>query len=71
MKDYVEEGLVLAGMVVVLLSIMFVAAAILTPPDVVSQIILALPMIVLYESGIWLSRLVIRRRRAAESAPSP
>ena len=27
MKDYVEEGLVLAGMVVVLLSIMFVAAA--------------------------------------------
>ena len=27
MKDYVEEGLVLAGMVVVLLSIMFVAAS--------------------------------------------
>ena len=27
MKDYIEEGLVLAGMVVVLLSIMFVAAA--------------------------------------------
>ncbi len=27
MKDYVEEGLVLAGMVFVLLSIMFVAAA--------------------------------------------
>ena len=27
MKDYMEEGLVLAGMVVVLLSIMFVAAA--------------------------------------------
>ena len=30
MKDYMEEGLVLAGMVVVLLSIMFVAAATLT-----------------------------------------
>ena len=27
MKDYLEEGLALAGMVVVLLSIMFVAAA--------------------------------------------
>ena len=27
MKDYIEEGLALAGMVVVLLSIMFVAAA--------------------------------------------
>ena len=42
--------------------IIFVASAILTPPDVVSQIVLALPMIVLYESGIWLARLVVKRR---------
>ncbi len=41
--------------------IIFVASAILTPPDVVSQIVLALPMIVLYESGIWLARLVVKR----------
>ena len=42
--------------------IMFVAAAILTPPDVVSQIMLALPLAVLYESGILVARLVERRR---------
>jgi sec-independent protein translocase protein TatC len=42
--------------------IMFVAGAILTPPDVVSQILLALPLLALYESGIWLSYIVTRRR---------
>lgn len=36
--------------------IIFVVAAILTPPDVVSQTMLALPMIVLYQIGILLSR---------------
>ncbi len=46
------------------LVIMFVAAAILTPPDIVSQVLLALPLIVLYESGIWVSWLVLRRRRS-------
>ncbi len=51
--------------------IMFVASAILTPPDVVSQIVLAVPMIALYESGIWISRLVIRRRRQSEEAATP
>ncbi len=53
--------------------ILFVASAILTPPDVVSQVVLALPMIALYESGIWLSRLVIRRRQedAAEEPLTP
>jgi len=46
---------------------MFAASAILTPPDVVSQILLAVPLVILYESGIWVSRLVARRR-AAEAA---
>ncbi len=40
---------------------MFVAAAILTPPDIISQVSLALPLIVLYKSGIWISRLIQRR----------
>lgn len=36
----------------------FVAAGFLTPgPDVVSQILLAVPMVILYEIGIWISRL--------------
>ena len=36
----------------------FVAAAVLTPPDVLSQIMLALPMIGLYEAGLWVCRLL-------------
>ena len=51
--------------------IMFVASAILTPPDVVSQVLLAIPLIVLYESGIWVSRLVARRRASDSPAPDP
>jgi sec-independent protein translocase protein TatC len=52
--------------------IMFVAGAILTPPDVVSQVLLAVPLMLLYESGILISRLVVRRRRssAVEAAES-
>ena len=36
----------------------FVVAAVLTPPDVVSQLMLAIPMCLLYEAGILASRLV-------------
>lgn len=36
----------------------FIVAAIITPPDVISQILLAVPLIVLYEAGIVFSRLV-------------
>lgn len=39
----------------------FIIAAIITPPDVVSQLMLAIPMCVLYEVGIVASRWVIRR----------
>ena len=46
----------------------FLLAAIITPPDVVSQIMVAVPMIGLYELSILLSRLVGRRRK--EPAPA-
>ena len=36
----------------------FILAAILTPPDVLSQIFLALPMILLFELGLILSKLI-------------
>ncbi|WP_133479825.1 twin-arginine translocase subunit TatC [Cognatilysobacter segetis] len=39
----------------------FVVAAVITPPDVVSQLMLAVPMCLLYEAGIVASRLVARR----------
>jgi len=38
--------------------IIFTAAAILTPPDVFSQVLLAIPMMVLYEVGVLASRFV-------------
>ncbi len=34
----------------------FILAAILTPPDVITQILMALPLIVLYEISIWVSK---------------
>ena len=46
--------------------IAFVAAAILTPPDPLSQIGLALPIIALYEISIWCARLVERNRAKRE-----
>jgi sec-independent protein translocase protein TatC len=45
----------------------FVLAAVLTPPDVISQMSLAIPLLILYEGSIWSVRLV-ERRKAAESA---
>lgn len=45
----------------------FVAAAILTPPDVVSQVLLALPIIILYEVSIFLARILVKKREEAES----
>ena len=47
----------------------FVVAAVLTPPDPVSQIALALPTLLLYEISIYCVRMVEKRRMAAE-APS-
>ena len=38
----------------------FVVAAVLTPPDVVSQLALALPMCLLYEVGIWAAKGFIK-----------
>ncbi len=44
----------------------FIVAAILTPPDVISQFMLAVPLILLYELGIYLARFIKARSRAPE-----
>ncbi len=44
----------------------FVAAAIVTPPDVVSQLALAIPMCLLYEIGIWAAQLFIKHTQAPQ-----
>lgn len=46
----------------------FVAAAILTPPDVISQIGLAIPILLLYEVSILLARATERKRAARDRA---
>jgi sec-independent protein translocase protein TatC len=42
----------------------FVVAAVVTPPDVLSQFMLAVPMCVLYEAGLLLARFVARPAQA-------
>ena len=48
--------------------IAFIAAAVLTPPDPISQIGLAIPIVALYEISIWSVRLMERKRADAETA---
>jgi len=47
----------------------FILAAVLTPPDVVSQLMLAIPMCFLYELGIHASRWLLPRDRGTAAAP--
>ena len=46
----------------------FVAAAIVTPPDVVSQLSLAIPMCILYEVGIWAAQIFIKHTQSPDAA---
>ncbi len=51
----------------------FVIAAVVTPPDVVSQLALAIPMCLLYELGIWAAQIFIKHTKAPDegnAAPS-
>lgn len=45
----------------------FIVAAIVTPPDIVSQLSLAIPMCLLYEMGIIAAQVLIRRTQAPEA----
>ncbi len=54
LKDFRSYFIVLA----------FVVAAIVTPPDVVSQLALAIPMCILYEIGIWAAQIFIKHTQA-------
>jgi len=39
----------------------FIIAAVVTPPDVLSQLLLAIPMCLLYEAGLFLARFISAR----------
>ncbi|MDO9273979.1 MAG: twin-arginine translocase subunit TatC [Lutibacter sp.] len=48
------------------LVIVLIIAAVITPPDVVSQIIVAIPILILYEVSIIISKIVMRNQRKKE-----
>jgi sec-independent protein translocase protein TatC len=45
------------------LVIVLIISAIITPPDVASQIIVAIPVIILYQVSIFISRVVLKRQQ--------
>lgn len=48
-----------------------VLAAVVTPPDPISQLMLAVPLVILYEVSIWCVRLIEFRRRNEDDATIP
>jgi sec-independent protein translocase protein TatC len=46
----------------------FIVAAVVTPPDVISQLALAIPMILLYEVGIVAAQVFIKHTQAPDSS---
>lgn len=57
----VKPDLLVKGRRIIIVAV-FVVAAIITPPDVVSQILVAIPMLLLFELSILLSRIVYKKR---------
>jgi sec-independent protein translocase protein TatC len=50
------------------LLIIMIVSAILTPPDVFSQVLMAIPLLVLYELGIFMVYLATRKKKKLETA---
>jgi sec-independent protein translocase protein TatC len=46
--------------------VIFVAAAVLTPPDLVSQLLLAGPLLAMYEGSIWMAKFFGKKEEKAE-----
>jgi len=45
----------------------FVAAAVLTPPDVISQLLMAMPLLVLYEISVWIVAIFGKKAKVEEA----
>lgn len=52
----------------VMIIVIFVVAAIITPPDIASQIMVAVPMLILYELSIFLCRLVGKAKQSGSAS---
>jgi len=51
LKKYRKHALVLV----------LILAAVITPPDIISQIIVTIPILILYEVSIYISKIVVKR----------
>jgi sec-independent protein translocase protein TatC len=57
LKEYRKYALVLV----------LILAAVITPPDIISQVIVAIPMVILYEVSIKISKFIIRKQELETS----
>lgn len=57
LKEYRKYALVLV----------LILAAVITPPDIISQVIVAIPMVILYEVSIKISKFIIRKQEMETS----
>ena len=48
------------------LVIILIISAIITPPDIASQVIVAIPVLILYQISIYISKVVIRNQKKKE-----
>jgi sec-independent protein translocase protein TatC len=51
------------------LVIVLILSAIITPPDVISQVIVAIPIMILYEVSIFISVFVIKNQEREKLKP--
>ena len=49
------------------LVLVLILAALITPPDIISQVIVAIPMVILYEVSIRISKFIIKKQKEEES----
>lgn len=56
MKKYRKHALVLV----------LILSAVITPPDIASQIVVAVPILILYEISIYISKVVLRNQARKE-----
>jgi len=50
------------------LVLVLILSALITPPDVISQVIVAIPMMILYQVSIAISKIIIRKEKKAQAA---
>ena len=50
------------------LVIVLILSAIITPPDITSQIVVAIPVLILYQISIYISAWVVKREEKKEKA---